>query len=76
MGKILEPGTKVKILGFGDRFPGTYTIKAFIDDMCGEGCCQGYDLEEIDEGVIFWPNNVEEIYKHEKIVQSTEEVRK
>lgn len=53
------PGTKVTMHEhWGKELPGTYTIKQFLTDSCGEGCCQTYVLEEMPE-FEFWPSQLQ-----------------
>lgn len=57
---ILTPGTKVLIVNAGSNCDSIYTIEEYFENTCGEGCCDGYKLKEID-GVLFWEFQLIEI---------------
>jgi hypothetical protein len=56
MNEILKPGTKVRIPPLADGK--TYTISAYNEDMCGDGCCPAYDIEELPDKAVR-PNSIQ-----------------
>lgn len=53
MDKVFKPGDKVIYIKTGEIF----TIKEYAENVCGEGCCDCYLVEENEIG--YWDTSLD-----------------